>query len=57
MQSMKNASRYSMSVKRSRGGSVGDDSTIKDMPPKPTPLTDKQILKRLNEEVNRSRIF
>ncbi len=46
-----------MSVKRSRGGSVGDDSTIKDMPPKPTPLTDKQILKRLNEEVNRSRIF
>lgn len=26
-------------------------------PPKPEPLTDKQILKRLNEEVQRSRIF
>ena len=30
-----------MSVKRSRAGSVGDDSTAKDLPPKPTPLTDK----------------
>ena len=27
------------------------------IPPKPEPLTDKQILKRLNEEVLRSRIF
>lgn len=27
------------------------------MPPKPEPLTDKQILRRLNEEVQRSQIF
>lgn len=59
----KNASRFSMSIKRGRGSSsVGESmggGTLnnKNLPPKPEPLTDKQILKRLNEEVQRSRIF
>ena len=60
MRLMKNASRFSMSVKRGRAGSVGESmigKNNKGQPPKPEPLTDKQILKRLNEEVHRSRIF
>lgn len=55
MRMMKNASRYSMSIKKGRAGSVGDsmnaNANNKGIPPKPEPLTDKQILKRLNEEV------
>lgn len=58
---MKNASKFSMSVKRGRGSSIGEsmagDKSHNGQPPKPEPLTDKQILKRLNEEVQRSRIF
>jgi len=60
MRMMKNASRYSMSVKKgSRIGSIVSNlgKNVRDLPPKPEPLTDKQILKRLNEEVGRSRIF
>lgn len=61
MRMMRNASRYSMSVRRGKGSSMGESmagqASNKQLPPKPEPLTDKQILKRLNEEVGRSRIF
>jgi hypothetical protein len=58
MRAMKNASRFSMSVKKGRGNSMGESmGKAVGQVPKPEPLTDKQILKRLNEEVQRSRIF
>lgn len=46
MRMMKNASRYSMSVKRGRAGSVGESLGRGKLgkggiPPKPEPLTDK----------------
>ena len=53
---MKNASKFSMSVKRGKGSSIGESMGAgsgknRGQPPKPEPLTDKQILKRLNQEV------
>lgn len=49
------SSKFSMSVKRGRGSSIGESMAggkgHNGQPPKPEPLTDKQILKRLNEEV------
>ena len=52
---MKNASKFSMSIKRGKGSSIGESMAgskgHNGQPPKPEPLTDKQILRRLNEEV------
>ena len=48
-----------MSVKN-RASSLGESSTAKakpKIPPKPEPMTDKQIIKKLNNEVMKSKIF
>jgi hypothetical protein len=62
MRFVRNASKYSMSIRRGKGSSMGESmagpsGNKQQMPPKPEPLTDKKILKQLNEEVSRSRIF
>lgn len=62
MRSMRSPSKLSLSMKQqvgvsSAGQSVGTRSFKTNQPPKPEPLTDKQILRRLNEEIRHSRIF
>jgi len=60
---LKGQTKYSMSAKiRSSRGSVGVSShafsvSQKNMAPKPEPLTDKQILRCLNAEFSKSKIF
>ena len=53
------SSKSAMSLKN-RASSMGESSTAKakpKIPPKPEPMTDKQIVKKLNNEVLKSKIF